>query len=462
MGGNEKTERVAIIDEPGININYNIDRGCPQGSRSGPGYWNIMYDSIFDIKFPVGCEVVSFADDTTLLVKSKQYKNISKLANIAGKEISNKIGAAAKISWGLNGKAASVIYKGAVELCMFYAASIWENKIKDVKSRNKLISVQRVLDLKAARAFSTVSNDAFGVSGLLPADVRFKEIALWQNLYILNDQDLRLFTGVDINHDKIEKEAKFLTDIHPAKRDIMDFKSRKIVLNKGIQLFTDGAKIGAAFAVFCDGVEVYFEKIKLGALCDNYHAELLAVNSAIKYVIKEKIDKCELYSDSISVLKGLKNMKKPSILHDFFWIKGHSGIKGNERADQLAKEASICEDLQIDLNVISKRSVKNRIRKFMLKKWQDRWDNLMTGRLTYQFIPRVGRVDRFLKPETVELITGHGNFEEYLNRIGKFESPLCLCGVESGTSMHVLFRCKNKFEERCRLQNRMLIKGMSI
>ncbi|XP_071056598.1 uncharacterized protein [Onthophagus taurus] len=236
-----------------------------------------------------------------------------------GREISNKIGATANISWGLNGKAASVIYKGAVEPCMFYAASIWENKIKDVKSRNKLISVQRVLGLKAARAFSTVSNDAFGVlSGLLPADVRFKEIALWQNLYNLNDQDLRLFTGVDINHDKIEKEAKFLTDIHPAKRDIMDFKSRKIVLNKGIQLFTDGVKckdcVGAAFVVFCDGVEVYFEKIKLGALCDNYHAELLAVNSAIKYIIKEKIVKCELYSDSISVLEGLKNMTKPSIL----------------------------------------------------------------------------------------------------------------------------------------------------
>ncbi|GJQ69675.1 hypothetical protein Trydic_g2970 [Trypoxylus dichotomus] len=61
------SEHKAVIEEPGLSVSRRVTRGCPQGSRSGPGYWNIVYDSVFQLDLGKGCEIVAFADDTTLL-----------------------------------------------------------------------------------------------------------------------------------------------------------------------------------------------------------------------------------------------------------------------------------------------------------------------------------------------------------------------------------------------------------
>lgn len=46
------------------------ERGCPQGSCSGPLYWNIIYNSLLKIKcLPKDCEIIGFADDTLILLK---------------------------------------------------------------------------------------------------------------------------------------------------------------------------------------------------------------------------------------------------------------------------------------------------------------------------------------------------------------------------------------------------------
>ncbi|GJQ65722.1 hypothetical protein Trydic_g19503 [Trypoxylus dichotomus] len=56
------SEREAVIEEPGLIVSRQVVRGCPQGSRSGPGYWNILYDSIFELNLGEGCEIIAFAD----------------------------------------------------------------------------------------------------------------------------------------------------------------------------------------------------------------------------------------------------------------------------------------------------------------------------------------------------------------------------------------------------------------
>jgi len=42
--------------------------GCPQGSASGPGFWNISIDDIFELLEGPDCELECFADDTIIKI----------------------------------------------------------------------------------------------------------------------------------------------------------------------------------------------------------------------------------------------------------------------------------------------------------------------------------------------------------------------------------------------------------
>ena len=40
-----------------------VQKGCPQGSFCGPGFWNVIYNSILNLKFNSRTKVIAFADD---------------------------------------------------------------------------------------------------------------------------------------------------------------------------------------------------------------------------------------------------------------------------------------------------------------------------------------------------------------------------------------------------------------
>ncbi|GJQ68329.1 hypothetical protein Trydic_g23102, partial [Trypoxylus dichotomus] len=549
------SEREAVIEEPGLSVSRRVTRGCPQGSRSGPGYWNILYDSVFQLDLGEGCEIVAFADDTTLLVRAQQYKTLKGRANNAlatilgwrrankllfnagksealffgktqgqqlptfklgaetiyckedvkylgvvideklnfkahvqyatgkARELTNKIGAAAKVTWGLSGRAAATIYEGAIEPAMLYAAPVWAGALR-VRETRRLIEAQRVSAVRAARAYATTSAEAAAtIAGLLPADIRARELARRRGFNNGEEGITVVIAGREFNSRDVEVGRRLFGEVHPSEAGAVGF-SRNIdgehARPAGVVIYTDGSKgedgTGAAFVVYANEDEIHAERLKLDRVCDNYQAELVAINAAVRYVREMRIGRATLFTDSLSVLQALRGMRRPTRLLletwkvlrevniDLRWTRAHVGTRGSERADELAKEAAAGGDDDIPLSyaLVSEKTVKNAIADEGYREWQERWEGATNGRWTKRFIGDANEFRRMgitLSHQATQLVTGHGNFRAYLHRIGRRDSADCDCGAED-TAGHVLFDCPLTETWRARTETAAIRAGL--
>lgn len=64
-----------------LDIRKVIERGCPQGSKSGPRCWNFILDSLLKSMTNTVAELVSYADDTALLIQANSRKDLELTAN---------------------------------------------------------------------------------------------------------------------------------------------------------------------------------------------------------------------------------------------------------------------------------------------------------------------------------------------------------------------------------------------
>ena len=120
------------------------------------------------------------------------------------------------------------------------------------------------------------------------------------------------------------------------------------------------------------------------------------------------------------------------------WIKAHVGTKGNERADQLAKEVIIHKyDKILDIKYpksLLKRFFKNKIQ----DEWQLSWENSDKGRNTFEIINKVDKNYLCKNQVVTYFLTGHGSFPSFLYKIKKKETDCCTCG-KRGNPFHYLF-----------------------
>jgi hypothetical protein len=82
------------------------------------------------------------------------------------------------MSWGLKHETLNTIYKGAILPLMLYGAPIWIDALE--KKCNKFIynRVQRLMNIKIAKAYRTTSNEALCTfTGTTPIEIKVEETA---------------------------------------------------------------------------------------------------------------------------------------------------------------------------------------------------------------------------------------------------------------------------------------------
>lgn len=107
---------------------------------------------------------------------------------------------------------------------------------------------------------------------------------------------------------------------------------------------------------------------------------------------------------------------------------------------------------QYDPVTDSKKNLLERLKNNLINIWQEKWDADPWGRTTYNFFPNIrNRFDKLWVTPSYnisQIITGHGNFKNYLSRIKIIDTNTCLCGAQDSVA-HALYECNihNRYRE---------------
>jgi len=329
----------------------------------------------------------------------------------------------AKHSWGLSHEALHTVYKGAILPLLLYGASVWIEAQEKECNKTVYNRVQRLINIKIAKAFRTTSKEVLcTLTGLTHIVIKADEKA---KLYSITRKKSQV-QGIDY-------ELQPKDWLHPA-NTIRITEQHEQQEEHAIQIFTDGSKsehgVGAGIAIFVQSKLEHQLRYTLHNRCSNNQAELATVK-ALETIEKSHINDCiprtaTVHTDSRITLQSLKNTKNHNYLIEeiikkvialenskwtitFTWINAHAGIYGNELADKLAKEAARNDDISFDR--IPRSEIVQQVRVQSTAKWQNQWERTTKGLTTKQFFPIIK--DRLttkskLTPNFTALVTAHG------------------------------------------------------
>ena len=217
------------------------------------------------------------------------------------------------------------------------------------------------------------------------------------NLDQVNDEDI-----YDIPPWELSSPIVNLTLTSTPKRNTLesDYRQRFLEINdyyennKFAYIYTDGSKSKdyvSASAV--SSVDIL--KVNLPTDTSIFTAEAVALKLAVQHIQSQTLQRTVIYSDSLSCLQTLKtkNIEHPiirEIFHlltylkevgsqiEFCWIPSHIGIKGNEKADRIARRVIDHAMYEIKLPF---SDLKPRIYNYVNSLFQVKWNDCCRNKL---------------------------------------------------------------------------------
>lgn len=224
--------------------------------------------------------------------------------------------------------------------------------------------------------------------------------------------------------------------------------------------------------------QAYF---RLHTNCSIIQAELIAIFRCLIFLSMNKrvinID-IQIVTDSavsIALIKRPKRKQplsfkinqlllKPDLNNKikFCWVPSHSGNPGNDLADKLARNVKHTVN-KLTYNAIPISALKRNLSRNSILNWQEQWNCSEKGRRTFCFFPNIDeRLRKTFQPNfhLTQLLTGHGNFREYLNRFNIRDTNYCDCdNVTVQDVNHLIFNCQKFVSYRVALERKVIGEG---
>jgi ribonuclease HI len=274
-------------------------------------------------------------------------------------------------------------------------------------------------------------------------------------IFIINTPDTK---KADCNPSELKSKALEQIDYH--------------YTDSSIIIYTDGACDPNTGHAGCGIYIRYKDKVIKLSLRTEDHAsslqtELMAINQALSHANALSIDtKLVLCTDSLGALQTLKqktckentdvfssiksHLKERTAADNIFiWIPSHTGIPGNEIADQLAKAALSRESQDINFPVLSRSKQRCHIAKYTSTLFNDYLQTKTRESNTFaEYVERTNlnriTLPRFLtRLEEKEILYLNLGYKLYLedpfSKFGKGNCPDCQTEIFS--LLHHLFAC---------------------
>ena len=112
-----------------------------------------------------------------IILDHKFHEHITYSAEKSAKLI-HRLSKAAKLTWRIKHEAIATIYKGAILPLLTYGAPVWIEAMHFEHNRQKYIRVQRLINIRLAKAFRTTSSEALCMlTGMTPILIKLGQEA---------------------------------------------------------------------------------------------------------------------------------------------------------------------------------------------------------------------------------------------------------------------------------------------